>query len=231
MDHLNLVALSPAEMPATQAALSEWCIGKAKAIEAELTDLRDHMLIAQANNWKLSGLQASINRAEKRITYYGKVKDAVEAGYLIVPNFPISVLAVRVARDKQRERVSDYKYSRTVTTANAELLPSGEGRYVDDEVFRIDESHNEPDGKGGMKTVRRYVSGDYDTPDFPFLAVKPAVLAAAQHAMALRVFDEIGTVQNTGGRDPIIVGRLLDPRGNGRVSTFFIAWWLNTADL
>lgn len=79
--------------------------------------------------------------------------------------------------------------------------------------------------------VRRVVSGDYDAPDFPFLAVKPAVLAATQNAMALRVFDEIGTVQNSAGRDPIIVGRLLDPRGNGRVSTFFIAWWLNTADL
>jgi len=33
------------------------------------------------------------------------------------------------------------------------------------------------------------------------------------------------------GTPPLIVGRLLDPRGNGRMVTFFIAWWLNTADL
>lgn len=229
MDDLNLVALSPGEMPATQAALSAWCIGKVKALEAELADLLDHHLIAANNGWKLAGLSSAITRAEKRITYYGKVKDAIEAGYLIVPNFPVTVLAVRVGRAKQPEAVGSY--SGSVDTAKAQMLPSGEGRYVDDTLFTRDESHEEPDGKGGTRMVRRVVSGDYDAPDFPFLAVKPAVLGATQNAMALRVFDEIGTVENRSGRDPIIVGRLLDPRGNGRLSTFFIAWWLNTADL
>jgi hypothetical protein len=49
--------------------------------------------------------------------------------------------------------------------------------------------------------------------------------------MALRVFDEMGTVTNQSGRDPIVVGRLLDPRGNRRCTTFFVAWWLDTATL
>jgi len=128
------VALSPAEMPATQAALSEWCVGKVKAIKAELADLEEHLLIAVSNGWKLSGLQASINRATKRITYYGKVKDAVDAGYLIVPNFPVRVLAVRVGRAKQPHAVSTYKHSDTVSTAHAQMLPPGEGRYVDEKI-------------------------------------------------------------------------------------------------
>jgi len=229
MDDLNLVALSPAEMPATQAALSEWCVGKVKAIEGELRDLREHFLIATSNGWKLAGLQASINRAEKRITYYGKVKDAVDAGYLIVPNFPVTVLTVRVARDRQPQEVTESHWREF--SATPQMLPSGEGRYVDDRVAKEDHSYTvQKDGK--TEKVYHYVSGAYEEPDFPFRAVKPAVIAAADRAMALRIFDRIGMVHNASpGRDPIIVGQLLDPRGNGRVSTFFIAWWLNTADL
>ena len=229
-DDRSLVALSPGEMPATQQALSDWCVHKRTALEQELKDLEEHWLIASANGWKLRGLQASIQRTKKRLVYYDKVKTAVESGYLIVPNFPVTVLAIRVDRPRQRRTVSTYERSSSFDAKPA-LLPSGEGRYVDERLLVSDESYTEPDGKGGTKIVRKYVSGDYDEPDFPFAAVKPAVLAATQRAMALRVFDQIGMVLNTGGRDPIMVGRLLDPRGNGRCSTFFIAWWLNTRDL
>ncbi|HVQ14730.1 MAG TPA: hypothetical protein VMS40_14110, partial [Vicinamibacterales bacterium] len=222
-------ALSPGEMPATQAALSEWCVGKAKALDQELDDLREHMLIATSNGWKLSGLQASIRRAEKRIAYYGKVKDAVDAGYLIVPNFPVTVLAVRVDRAQQPQETSDSHWSSF--SAKPELLPSGEGRYVDELVVKEDHSYTVKDDVG-TKKIQHYISGAYEEPDFPFRAVKPAVLAAAERAMALRIFDQIGMVRNgSPGRDPIIVGQLLDPRGNDRRTTFFIAWWLNTADL
>jgi len=41
----------------------------------------------------------------------------------------------------------------------------------------------------------------------------------------------MGTVQNGVGKDPIVVGRLLDPRGNRRCVSFFVAWWLDTATL
>lgn len=230
---LNLVALSPTELPATQAALSEWCVQKQTALTTELTDLQEHLLIATANGWKLQGLKASIRRTEQRIQYYDKIKTAVEAGYLLVPNFPVTVLAVRVARAKQREVTTDYKWNRKLTDATPELLPAGEGRYVDDAVFIEDKSFEQPDGKGGTTTVRRYVSGDYDAPDFPYAMVKPAVLAATERAMALKVFDAVGMVANTGGRDPIMVGQILEPgpRWRQRRATFFIAWWLDTRTL
>lgn len=232
-EDLNLVALAPTDMASTQTALSEWCTRKTKALEAELEDLRDHLLIAVNNGWKLRSLQASINRATRRVTYYEKIRAAVDAGYLLVPNFPVRVLAVRVDRAKQPEQTAGYEYHTEFKRARPELLPAGEGRYVDETLLIRNDSYQEPDGKGGMKTVDRYVSTDYDEPDFPFAMVKPVVLAATQHAMALKVFDTIGMVENTAsaGRDPIMVGQLLDPRGNGRRSTFFIAWWLNTADL
>ena len=130
---------------------------------------------------------ASIVRMKQRITYYEKIKAAVDAGYLLVPNCPIDVLAVHTA-------LTD----------------------------------------GTTITGARYVSGDDDEVEFPVARVKAAVLAAIQRAMVRRLFDEIGTVQNaqtSAGRDPMVVGRLLGPNGRGRCTTFFIAWWLDTASL
>ena len=230
-DDLTLVALTPADMVPAQANLVAWCEQKILAVKAELADLETNLELATEHGWKHTTVAASVNRTAKRVLYYEKLKAAVEAGYLIVPNFPIDVFAVRVQRSKQPQKTASYSYNPDYKTARAELLPAGEGRYVDEELYTSDESYDrtKPDGK--TERVNVFVSGDYDTPDFPVVMVKPAILQATQRAMALRVFDEMGTVRNQAGRDPIVVGRLLDPRGNGRCTTFFVAWWLDTASL
>jgi hypothetical protein len=98
---------------------------------------------------KYQSVVAAINRTTKRVLYYEKIKAAVEAGYLIVPNFPIDVFAVRVKRAKQREATATYEYRADYKTAKAELLPAGEGRYVDDTIYTVNESYDKklPDGK------------------------------------------------------------------------------------
>jgi hypothetical protein len=230
-DDLTLVALTPADMVPAQAELAAWCDRKLVAVKAEQSDLEANLELATMHGWKHASVAAMLNRTAKRVLYYEKIKAAVEAGYLIVPNFPIDVFAVRVQRAKQREATSTYRQRQDYQTAKAELLPAGDGRYVDDRLFTTDESYDErlPDGK--TKRIERYASGDYDAVDFPVIAVKPAILKATQRAMALRIFDQMGTVTNQSGRDPIVVGQLLDPRGNGRRVTFFVAWWLDTASL
>lgn len=226
----TLVALTPADMVPAQTELVTWCDRKIAAVKAELADLETNLELATEHGWKHRSVEASLNRTAKRILYYEKMKAAVEAGYVIVPNFPIDVFAVRVHRAKQREATSDYAYRRDYKAAKPELLPAGAGRYVDEELFTRDESYDETvDGK--TKHVTKYVSGDYDAVDFPVAMVKPAILQATQRAMALKVFDQMGTVTNQVGRDPIVVGQLLDPRGNRRCVTFFVAWWLDTASL
>ena len=233
MEPEHLIALTPADMVPAQTELLGWCDRKIAAVEQELADLKTNLELATEHGWKHRSVEASLNRTAKRVLYYQKLKAAVAAGYLIVPNFPVSVFAVRVQRDKQREVTSDYKYRRDYKTARPELLPAGEGRYVDvdEELFTVDASYDErlPDGK--TKRVSRYVSADYDEVDFPMVAVKPAILQATARAMALKIFDQLGLVENQSGRDPIVVGQLIDPRGNGRRATFFIAWWLNPSEL
>jgi hypothetical protein len=68
------------------------------------------------------------------------------------------------------------------------------------------------------------------------VALSPGDLPATQTAIAEWCGEKIATlerevVQNVAKGDPIMVGRLRDPVGNGRVVTFFIAWWMNLATL
>lgn len=230
-DDMELVALTPSDLLAAQTNLVTWCDRKIKSIRTELSDLRENLRIAKESKWRTSGLSAAINRAEKRIHFYDKINAAVAAGYLIVPNFPIDVFAVRVKRAKPTETVRDSVWSRH--EAAAELLPVGHGRYVDNETIQRDESVTETLPTGGKKTTTRLIDTDFeDEIGFPVQAVKPVIMDATQRAMALRIFDQIGLVQNGRKRgDPIIVGRLLDPRGSERMVTFFVAWWLNTNTL
>lgn len=226
----TLVALSPSDLPATQAGLAEWCGQKIAALEREASELDEHRMIAAANGWKLSAVTAALNRTARRITYYDKMRQAVEAGFLIVPNFPVTVLAVRV--DRRSSRAKGHRSYASNFSVAPQLLPAGVGRYVDAEVGSVDMSYDQTDGKGGTMTVRRFEPIDeMDAPDFPMTAVKPTVMAATARAMALKVFDEIGLVQNTAPGDPILVGRLRDPRGSGRLCTFFLAWWLDPETL
>lgn len=227
---LELVALAPSDMPAAQQALTAWCDHKIRTLSDELKEIEDHRLIATANGWKMASLTSRINLTARRVTYYEKLKAAVEAGYLIVPNMPVDVLAVRVKREKPLYASSEYEGS-SKFNVTPQILPPGEGRYVDDRVFTRDASHAVSTKDGGTTVKSLHIADSYDEPDFPWTAVKPAVLDATARAMALKLFDQIGVVSNTSGRDPIMVGQLLDPRGQRRCATFFLAWWLNTADL
>lgn len=224
----QLVALSASEMAPVQTALTAWCDRKCAALDHERQDIETNLELATEHGWKHASVASALSRVGRRIQYYQKMKTAIEAGYVIVPNFPVDLFAVRVNRAKQPEKVHDSRWSNF--RATPQQLPTGEGRYVDDRVTYRDESTTEalPDGK--TKTHQRY--GEYDEVDFPVAMVKPAVMEATARAMALKVFDQMGIVHNAApGRDPIVVGQLLDPRGNGRVTTFFVAWWLDTAAL
>ncbi len=226
---VHVVALTPAEMVPAQGALVTWCDRKIRALEDEASELELHQTLAVANGWRTSVVTANINRTARRIVYYGKMQDALKAGYLLVPNMPIDVLAVRVNRAKQPESISDNSWHHFAATPQTGL-PSGAGRYVDESVKCLDESYAEKrDGKDVK--VGRFVSDDYDEVDFPITLTKPVVLDAVGRAMALKIFDQIGRVQNNGGRDPIYVGQLLDPRKGGRMATFFLAWWVDTSTL
>jgi len=226
---INVVALTPAEMVPAQHDLIAWCGRKIQSLTDEGDELELHQKLAIQNGWKTSVVVAALNRNAKRITYYTKMRAALEAGYLMVPNMPIDVLAVRVKRASGKRQTAEgwHRFQ-----SHPELLPVGEGRYVDEQPLETSGEFEGKNYKGEPEIKTRYISAEHDDEvDFPIALTKPVVLEAVGRAMALKIFDQIGRVQNGGGRDPIYVGQLLDPRGNSRVATFFLAWWVNTRDL
>lgn len=229
----QLVALTPSDLVPAQHQLATWCHEKILALSRELREQRENLRIAKRAKWRHTGWLNAITRTKARMIHYVKVKQAVEAGYLIVPNFDLDVLAVRVKRETPPPQTSCS--SADAGTAKPQLLPPGQGRYVDSVLFTQNLSHDEPvEGQPGKtRYVAEYRASRYDEIiNFPILAIKPLVLAATERAMALQLFDRIGIVRNQRS-DPIIVGELLEPsdRFHQRRVSFFIAWWLDMENL
>jgi hypothetical protein len=230
----TLVALVPGDVPAQQAKLAAWCTAKVATLTAERSDLLDSARVAKSNQWSFLNLERAAARVARRVIYYEKIKAACEAGYLVIPNFDVEVMAVRITRPVHR--VTQTFEGAKVTVAAPDLGPAGEGMYVDDKRPYTDESYQTPDPlkAGQMKDHALYISdGTDDEIDFPVLGVKPIIMEATARAMALRIFDRIGVV--TGAKeDPLVVGQIIDPRCHhlylvkpDRMVSFFVAWWLD----
>lgn len=250
LTHRTFVALTPQEMPLAQAEITAWCRAKVIELSKELAEARQSLRdVRRLKLGRTKAWQNVITRTANRMIYYAKILAAVRAGYLVVPNFPMEVIAVRVNR-RAPNTITEDTYPSAINKARPELnLPPGIGRYVDETNPHEDLSWDErvPDGKGGVTTKHHRLTkvAAYDeTVDFPAALAKPIIIEATERAMALRLFDRIGIVN--GGTtslksrksDPIVVGQIIDgsqPRSWGgeyphRV-TFFVAWWLDTRAL
>lgn len=248
----TLVALTPQDVPAAQTEIAEWCRKKILDLGAELADARRNLraakklMLGSPKTW-----QNLARKTAQRMIYYSKIQAAVKAGYLVVPNLPAELIAVRVNRAAPSPVTMD-AWPSQINAAKAEMnLPVGTGRYVDETNPHLDLSYDSKERNpqtGEVKTVHHRLTqiAHYDEGvDFPVALVRPEILAATERAMALKIFDEIGVVHGQGTMskkqrksDPIVIGRILDGgagRGYGGAAkhyvTFFIAWWLDTQAL
>ncbi len=236
--NLSLVALSPGEVPAAQTQLLDWCGLKLKDLGRSYRELATNLSIAKKNKWRHSGLQNALSRTKREIQYYFKIRAAVRLGYLIIPNFPLEIIAVRVNQGAPGWTIGHYPSDVNDATKYARALPAGEGRYVDEMTeHTLVSPSREVDGKRIPQVVE---AGGFREMDFPVLAVKPEILDATAQAMVHKVFDRIGIAQHGGSTtssarkraDPIVCGQILHPKSKSyspRVVTFFIAWWLDTS--
>lgn len=245
----SFVALAPSEMPQVQAEIATWCQAKIVELGRDLADARKNLRQAKAMLWAWKPWERTARKLEQRMVYYAKIKAAVKAGFLIVPNFPAEIIAVKVEKRGPRFDVGTWPSEVNQATPDLALGP-GQGRYVDETMPHFDVSYTtpptpqHPQGQFIRKSKVDRDSGYGETPDFPTTLVKPVVLEATQHAMALRIFDQIGLVNQDGTTtsrqhrrsDPIVVGQIFDgsaPKAWGKKLpekrvTFFIAWWLDT---
>lgn len=233
-DELEVTATTPQEMQESNSALVRWCEHKLALLKAEAKELKEAFEHAVAHKWKASTLKNQADRATKKITFFEKIKAALEAGYYIVPNFPVDVFMIRTDRESPRSKVvmGTYKASSWPFKQGPGKLPIGEGDYKPCDPLVVENSSTDPSTK---KTTYTEWATEWGDIDFPVVMAKPTIMEAVSRAMAYKIFDQFSLFK-PGSGDPIIVGEIVDgtaawhPQNSRRV-TFIIAWRLDTKDL
>jgi len=237
---LEVSATTPLEMSQAQDSLIAWCERKVASMKHEAAELAENLAIAIKNKWKTDTLRRHSALATKRVTFYEKIKSALEAGYCIVPNFPVTLFAIRTDKTKPAamftctEHYGKPHYSKT---QEAKLLAAGEGEYQNPDPV-VEEVHTDSvtDERKNTKQVWTSQAVGWDEIGFPINMAKPKLMLATERAMAEKIFDELGILPDPRPKkDPMILGRIIDPTPTGygpsRVITFVIAWHLNVRDL
>lgn len=228
--NVALTAFEPADMPKCQEALIAWCQDKVKTLRSDARELRQAYNQAKEKKWKTSVLKRHADLAAARVQFYEKILAALEAGYVIVPNFPVQAFAIRTKEtiDAENEHVRIASY-RMDFKREPDQSAVGEGEYQNPFPFVV---HWQADAQSpaykGQKEIRQYPHS-WDKLDFPISMAKLEIMEATDRAMALKVFDQLGILPANRKEDPIIVGQIFGPKG--KMVTFMIAWHLDTRTL
>lgn len=227
-DEIEVTAQNPDEFAAANGALLQWCIHKIELMKQEAASLTNAYKEAVAKKWKHSTLKQHAALAEKRVTFYEKIKGALKHGYVIVPNFPVTLFAIRTDKKKPLKLIDNSRYSNKSQEADA--LPPQEGEYKN--PFPVIFQRDIPTDKN--PNAKMYWAEKWDESiDFPISMARAHIMEAVNRAMAIKIFDDFGIFPEAAKQDPIIVARIRDPRpfgwrNNRHYVSFIIAWHLDT---
>jgi hypothetical protein len=236
---LVVIARNPIEMENAQARLIGWAQGRLVVIAEEVLEAKENLTIATKAKYKTRPWKNALAKAEQRLLFYKKMKLALEAGYCIIPDFPITTIAVRTTKKKPSNETKNGGIN-SLDLVKAQELEAGEGQYVapfpDGMEWKQDVKLK--DGKGELYSSTQWFARAHahDAVDFPFHMVKPTILKDTKAAMDLLLFDEIGVLpqvnQSKRTRDPIVVGRIVRRQGSSESAiNFLITWWVDTRSL
>jgi hypothetical protein len=233
-----VVASNPQQMQTAQKSLVEHFKNRVTQSKAELATAIENTEQARKSKWRVAPFEAMINKAEKNVQFYEKMVAALEAGYVIVPNFDdIDIFAIRTTRRKPKENVArGGKGWVQVPDAQISNRPAlGEGRYVDADTRNEEWDKDVTRAGETEKSIVRFSKAiDFNEVDFPFKVVKPEILEKTRQAMKLLAFDDIGVLPSRRRKrgDPMVIGRIWTKNGNHRrMVSFLITWFVNTADI
>lgn len=237
----TVVAQSPSQMEAAQRSLILWAARKIQAIKVDVTEATEQLNIAKEKKWNTDAWRREVGKHEKRAEFYRKIKAALEAGYYIVPPFPIDLFAIRTDKRVPARMTGTHSDNHDQLPR---VLPIGEGRYVDPKPVRDSfvnmESRvvNHQTGEKKSVPVTYYSATEFDDVEFPFKLARAEVREATLTAMKHKIFDTLGVLPRQRKPDPVVCGQILVPNKklyNHYVSndavTFFVAWWLDTKTL
>lgn len=220
---LQLSATLPQDMLNAQQQLISWCDNKIAILKSDAKDLKQAFEHAKKMKWKHTTLQNQYNKTGKRVSYYQKIKEALLAGYTIVPNFPVDIFAIRTDKDKPKQYLSTSSWERGRVSQPAYDMPLGVGEYKSDRptIYEKEIGDNK----------KHYWAEKWQDVDFPLNMAKPIIMEATSNAMALKIFDRFGVFPSARKNDdPVIIGQIVHKQGayQSKIVSFMIAWHLNT---
>jgi hypothetical protein len=226
-----IIAVNPLQMQEAQATTISWVQQK---IEGAALELREaEQVAASLSGASLRRTQASnlISKARVRLKFYEKVKAALDAGFYIVPPFPLQLFAIRTDRPSPPlDRGETTPWGQQEHTSRS--LPVGAGKYVSPETSRhkvatVTKKHTHNDGTHEVAIYEN--AKEWGDVVLPVRALKPQIIDEVGKALEARIFDALGIAPAYRASDPIICGEIKKPGGG--VLTFFVAWWLDERDL
>lgn len=230
---IHLIARSAEELRTANKSLIAWVDQRIAFAKADVKVLSENLEHARKAKWKISSIQSLLARARNYVTYYEKIKEALRAGYTLIPNLQVDVFAVRVKENSKvprQELTSQSRWGDNLGTIAPKQLPAGEGVYVSDEAARQVRTQKE----GEKEYYTFFNRPEFQDISFPAVLVHPEVMTASQQAMAARVFDAIGIVNGrTEKKDPLVIGQIIGP-ANGysrRTVSFLIAWFIDARSI
>ncbi len=233
---LMVIAHRPEEMRAAQEKTIAWAKAQLQEAQAEILAAELALESARSHKWRLEGFKRHVIEPKKKAEFYEKMVTALEQGYVIVPNFPVDIFAIRTKRDVPTGEATSMSWARYLQ--KSERPASGEGEYVDSQPKIEHETWKENNKEGKEVEKHSFYPTQFLPVDFPVKLVAPQILDATARAMALKVFDELGILPERrqltrrSGVDPMVLGQLVYRRGNTeRRVSFLVAWWLSARDL
>lgn len=225
---MTVFAQNPHQMQESQQQMVIWAKAKVAEHEKDLAELKENLELAEANSWNTSALKNAVRRTKKQMFFFEKAKQAFEAGYYMIPNFPTGAFAIRTTR-KEPKRQGLKKFDSYIQDEESTSPPAGKGEYVSPEVAAV--AVKGPDRDGEKRTFWE-VDDEFEEVHFPFTFVRPEIAKATSRAMALKVFDSIGCLPKPKKykrkSDPIIVGTITQKEGySEHTMTFLIAWFMD----
>lgn len=219
VNDIELTATLPQEMVESQRQLIAWCENKIAAVRLDSKELLEAYNHAKNFSWKFDVLERQYRKSVKTVQYYEKIKSALEAGFYIVPNFPIQMFAIRTTKEDPKAGYVEYFWSDHIQYAQE--LPQGKGEYKNPFPLIVRDKHKNSEGREEQSSY----ASDWDELEFPITMAKPRIMEATGRAMALQIFDQIGIMPANKKEDPVIIGQIITHK---KTVSFMIAWHLNT---
>jgi hypothetical protein len=223
----ELMAKSPQELQVAHQDLLAWCAQKMEQMRQERLENNQLYDEAVKHKWNAVPFKNRMAACIRQMTFYRKIKEAIEAGFYVVPNFPIDIFAIRTNKSFPVGVVSTSAYHDQA----AMKLPPGEGEYFCPSPVLDEGTETYTDNQGKTKERATFWPKAWKDVQFPLALARPSIMSRTAEALKLRLFDEVGLASDRSG-DPMILGRIKSPKHQYHPGvTFFIAWYLDLRKL